>query len=113
MLPWPSQAKLPGVFVPVPPHLPELEDASCADILGRGDLHWAVLAVLIELQDLHPQLHFARHLAPPAQQGWVVPLGCLGVYFSQEKELKHPNTKLRVTEAAINALLVSSASEFS
>lgn len=74
--------------LPVPPHLPELEDASCADILGRGDLHWAVLPVLIELQDLHPQLHFARHLAPPAGQGLGCSFGLLGGFLPRKKGIK-------------------------
>lgn len=77
------QRKAPQVFfcragaLPVPPHLSELEDASCADVLGRGHLDWAVLAVLIQLQDLNPQLHFACHLTPPATQAKYCVVSCV------------------------------------
>lgn len=102
-LPWtlqPSKAKPPRCFLhswspaqEVPPHLSELEDASCADVLGRGHFHRAVLPVLIQLQDLNPQLHFAGHLTPPAQQiiHWLGSLVCLvfWVFFSpKEKGMK-------------------------
>lgn len=121
--PWtprPSKEKLPTCFfctagtLPVPPHLSELEDASCADILGRGHLDWAVLPVLIQLQDLNPQLHFAGHLTPPAQRVkcWVVSFVWLFFSPQEKKELKHQNTELRLqmeaaTMAAINAPFVS------
>lgn len=100
--------------LPVPPHLSELEDASCADILGRGHLDWAVLPVLIQLQDLNPQLHFAGHLTPPAQwvKCWVVSFVWLFFSPQEKKELKHQNTELRLqieaaTTTAVNAPCVS------